>query len=86
MDKEHFKPRQRVLTDADIEALSEHIGCVKCTFTEEEVLFVRAWLDSAKTIKSEVLKKGVQLVFVILGLLCGIQALVKLGFFEAHKP
>lgn len=72
--------RKRVLTDADLEALADHLQCAKCAFTSEEVIFVKDWLDTAKTAKSEVIKWVVKGIIIFIGLIAGLQVAIKMGF------
>lgn len=74
--------RKRVLTDADIEALRECIGCQKCAFSAEEVQFVKGWLETAKVAKSEFIKAAVKGVLIVGGLICGIITAAKMGYFK----
>lgn len=75
-------PPERTLTDADLEALREFVKCNSCAFTQEEILFVRGWLETAKTAKSEVIKWLVKMVIIGAGLLCGLYVAVKLDILK----
>jgi hypothetical protein len=77
---ENFIKRERTLTDADLEALSDHLQCTKCAFTNEEVIFVKDWLDTAKTAKSEVIKWVIKGIIILIGLVAGLQVAIKMGF------
>lgn len=70
----------RVLTDADLQALAEFLQCGKCSFSSEEVLFVKEWLNTAKTAKSEIIKWLVKIAIIGIGLICGLQVALKMGF------
>lgn len=78
--------RKRILSDADIEVLVEALRnvpkCHACTFTQEEVQFVRDWLDTAKTAKSEIVKLVVRGSILLAGLICGVVTASKLGWFK----
>jgi len=83
MPVDDIQPRQRVLTDADLEALAHVMQCNhKCAFTTEEVLFVRDWLDTAKTAKSEVIKWVVKGIIILIGLVAGLQVTMKMGLWK----
>jgi hypothetical protein len=72
--------RKRVLTDLDLEAISARMACSQCSFTSEEVQFVKDWLDTAKTAKSEVIKWIVKGIIILIGLVAGLQVAIKMGF------
>ena len=81
-DKELTK-RAMTLTEADLEALSALMHCSRsCSFSNEEVQFVRDWLDTAKTAKSEVIKWLVKIVIVSIGIISGIQVASRMGWFK----
>jgi len=84
-EKEYSPRRQRTLTDEDVAAISEAVRCKSnaCLFTPEEVQFVRDWLDTAKTAKSEVVKLAVKGIFVLVGLVAGIKVAIEMGWFRA---
>ena len=81
MTQEHER-RRRTLTDEDLEAISEKMRCHSCSFSPEEVQFVKDWLDTAKTAKSEVVKWLVRMILIVIGLIAGIQVAIKMGFFR----
>ena len=74
--------RERILTDADLDALVDRIRCTKCAFTQEEVQFVKDWLDTAKTAKSEVVRWVVRGILLIIGIVSGIQVAAKYGYLK----
>lgn len=76
--------RKRNLTDEDLDALRELLHCKNdaCLFTQEEVMFVRDWLDTAKTAKSEVVRWITKMIIIGIGLVAGIQVAVKMGWFK----
>lgn len=63
----------RNLSDDDIKALTDALrnqGAHQCpctTFSNEEIQFVKTWLELWKTTRSEVLKWLVQLVLIAIG-------------------
>ena len=77
---------ERTLTDRDLEVLVEKLKevpkCHACTFTQEEVQFVRDWLDTAKTAKSELVKLAVRGIVILAGIICGLITAFKLGWFK----
>jgi hypothetical protein len=77
---DNFIKRERTLTDADLEALTNHLQCTKCSFSSEEVIFVKDWLDTAKTAKSEVIKWIIKAIIILIGLVAGLQVAIKMGF------
>jgi hypothetical protein len=81
---EEFKHRQRVLTKEDVEAIAEAVRCNHntCPFSGEEVQFVRDWLETAKTAKSEVIRWVVRLFLLAVGLIAGVQVAIKMGWFK----
>ena len=74
---------ERTLTDADISAILDAMKCrtSTCPFTAEEVQFVRGWLDTMKTAKSEVVKLAVKGLFWIVGVVAAVSVAVKMGLF-----
>lgn len=72
--------RQRVLTDADLEAFAAIVNANRhdCQFSAEEVQFVRSWLDTMKTVKSETIKYLVKGLFLFLGVVAAISVYFKL--------
>lgn len=76
----------RTLSQADLEALADLLRCKNdiCTFSSEEVQFVRDWLDTAKTAKSEFVRWLVRSVMWIIGIASGIAVAAKLGYFKSH--
>lgn len=74
----------RNLTDADVAAITQALKCKSdaCLFTPEEVQFVRDWLDTAKTAKSEVVRWVVRGIFFLIGLIAVIQVAFKMGWFR----
>jgi hypothetical protein len=82
MSIDNLQQRERVLTDADLEALKELLSCDRCAFTPEEVQFVRDWMDTAKTAKSEVIKWIVRGIFFLIGLMALLQVGVKSGYLK----
>lgn len=83
-EQEYTPRRARVLTDEDVAALAAAIKCKNdnCLFTPEEVQFVRDWLDTAKTARSEVTKLAVKGLFILIGLVAGFQVALKMGWFR----
>lgn len=81
---EFEKPRRsRNLTDEDLDAIAERFRCTGgCSFTSEEIQFVKDWLDTAKTAKSEVIKWAVRGVLWFIGIVAGIQVAIKFGYFK----
>jgi hypothetical protein len=77
--------RQRTLTEDDRADIADMLRCKMdaCLFTQEEVQFVRGWLDTAKTAKSEVVRWVVRMVIVVGGLISGIVVAVKMGWFSS---
>lgn len=76
--------RKRTLTEHDLEDLRSMLQCKSesCLFTQEEVQFVRDWLDTAKTAKSEVVKWIVKILITGIGIIAGIQVAIKMGWFK----
>lgn len=76
-------PPERTLTDADISALAAALStqnvhqCPCTTFTNEEIQFVKTWLEMWKTTRSEVLKWLIKLVLVAIGASFFIWVLMK---------
>lgn len=77
--------RRRTLTDEDIDTLADMLRCQKCAFSPEEVAFVKGWLDTAKTAKSEVIKWVVKMFIIAIGLMCGLWVAIKMDLFKAIK-
>lgn len=84
MSKENQVPRAMVLTEKDLEVLKEMFGCKSndCPFTQEEVQFVRDWLDTAKTAKSEIVRWLVRGVIFLIGAISLVQVAFKMGWFK----
>jgi hypothetical protein len=75
--------RQRVLTDADLEALATYLKYHnECAFRPEEIQFVKDWMDTMKTAKSEVIRWVVRGIFIVVGVTSGIIAASKMGLFK----
>lgn len=74
------------LTEADLEAIAGMVSCkITCPFTNEEVLFVRDWLDTAKTAKSEVIKVFIKGVIIVLGVAAFLTLAFKMGWQDRIK-
>ena len=74
--------RKMTLTEADLEALAAMLRCNQCSFSSEEVQFVKDWLDTMKTAKSEIVKWVVRGVLAAVGIFAAIQVAFKLGYFK----
>lgn len=82
-DERYQERRKRTLTDEDIELLRNEFTCHnKCSFTQEEVLFVRDWLETMKTAKSEVVKFIVKGIIYAIGITCAAVVAAKMGWFR----
>lgn len=77
---------ERTLTDQDVAAIVAAIqadaSCDICSFTEEEVQFVRDWLDTAKIAKSELIKLIVRGAVILVMLVSGVITAYKMGWFK----
>lgn len=85
MPDHELKPRKMTLTEADLEALAEMLRCNKCSFTSEEVQFVKDWMDTAKQAKSEIIRWLVRCLIVFVGLMAGLQVAMKMGWYKGIK-
>lgn len=81
--EKEYTPRRMTLTEADLEALATMLRCNSCSFSAEEVQFVKDWLDTMKTAKSEVVKWIVRGILALIGVFAAIQVAAKLGYFKA---
>ena len=77
--------RKRTLTDEDLDTLADMLRCQKCAFSPDEVAFVKGWLDTAKTAKSEVIKWIVKMFIITIGLMCGLWVAIKMDLFKIVK-
>lgn len=75
--------RSRTLTDSDLDAIAERFRCTGgCSFTGEEIQFVKDWLDTAKTAKSEVIKWIIRGIIWLIGIVAGISVAAKYGWLK----
>ena len=82
-DERYLERRKRTLTDDDIEHLQSIFMCHnKCSFTQEEVQFVKDWLETAKTAKSEIVRFVVKGIIYGVGIVSGIVVATKLGWLK----
>ena len=81
-DERYEERRKRTLTDADLEHLREIFICNGCSFTHEEVQFVKDWLETAKTAKSEIIKFVVKGIVYGIGIVSGLIVATKMGWLK----
>lgn len=80
---EDWIPRKRILTDEDLDILRQMTACNHaCSFTPEEVQFVKDWLDNMKTVKSELIKYCIKVTIYGIGIICAVIVAIKLGWFK----